>query len=52
MAHEPDLDMFHQDIIKDLEDSFMKLNKLYEVPVTPKMHIIFWKCETLLKKSV
>ena len=41
MAHKKEVVENHRDIVKKLEDSVMKLNKEFKVPVTPKLHIIF-----------
>ena len=59
VAHAETLDPNHREIVRDLEDSFLKLHEDFGVPITPKLHIIFehlpeffdLKKTTLLKRT-
>ena len=52
MAHKKEVVENHRDIVKKLEDSVMKLNKEFKVPVTPKLHIIFEKAGEYLLRAI
>ena len=41
IAHTKDVDPNHREIVKKFENSVMILHKEYQVPITPKLHIIF-----------